>query len=154
MSVERKCINSSTLNQPDMSDKKFYKSICLTEIGEDILVFHLGESHLDGEELVIIGLAQFIEYVEYKRPPYVIINKRETRIKHIDTLQEYLRKYGIDALFNAGVKKVCFIVSEERMKELASKKGYRGIEAFTDLNECLEEIMRHRTPASSSGRAR
>jgi len=134
-----------------MSDKKFYKSICISEISEDILVLHLNESPLHGEDLVIVGLAQFIELVEYKRPAYVVINKKETLVSHLDMLQEYLRKYGIDALFNAGVKKIFFIVSEKRLEELKESKGYQGITAYTDLSKCLEEIMRQRTATGFDG---
>jgi len=144
MSFEKNFIIYNLLNQPAMSDKKLYKSICISDIGKDILVFHLGQSKLDGEELLIIGLAQFIELVEYKRPSYVIFNKKDTQINNLDTLQDYLKHNGIDELIGAGVKKIYFIVSEARFKELNSKVGYRGIEAFTDFEECLEEIKRQK----------
>ena len=125
-----------------MSNKKFYKRISYSVIDEDILVLHLSESHLDEEELLIFGLAQFIELVEYKKPSYIIIDKKEKHVRNHDSLQEYLKHHGIDPLFDAGVIKIFFIVSESRFSELKSNIGYRGIEAFTDMTACLEEIGR------------
>ena len=123
-----------------MPEKKYYKNICISEIDEDILVFNLSQSNLQDEELLIIGLAQFIELVEYKRPTYVIFDKRETQLRLLDTLQDYLKHNGVDELLISGVKKLYFVVTKERFQELDSKIGYRGIEAFTDFNECLAKI--------------
>ena len=127
-----------------MMKKKSYKSICVSEITKDVLVFHLADSKLEEEELLIIGLSQFIELVGYKRPDYVIIDKKEAHVKMVDKMKEYLKHQGIDELMNLGVKKILFVVSEERHKELNGSVGYRGTEAYTEFDACIKEIEKHR----------
>lgn len=133
-----------------MPEKKTYKNICFSEISNDILVFHLAESKFQEEELLIIGLSQFIELVGYKRPVYIIIDKKDVKIRTLDSLKEYLKHQGIDELMNLAVKKILFVVSEERIKELNSKVGYRGIEACTDYSSCLEIIKKHKRSLKSA----
>lgn len=127
-----------------MYNKKFYKNICISEIGKDVLVYHLAESKLQDEELFITGLAQFIELAGYKSPAYIIIDKKDSRIQDIDILKDYFKHQGVDELIDFGVKKIFFIVSEKRYQELNSNIGYRGIEAFTDFDSCLKAIEKHR----------
>lgn len=132
-----------------MFPKKNYKDICYSEISDDILVFHLADSYLHDEELVITGLSEFIELVSYKKPRYIIIDKKTVKIQSFNILKEYLKHQGVDELIDSGVKKICFIVSDERYKELNGNVGYRGIMAFTDYESCLKEIDEHRKSTQS-----
>ncbi|MBN2481806.1 MAG: hypothetical protein JXB19_08705 [Bacteroidales bacterium] len=127
-----------------MHNKRFYKNICISEIGNDVLVYHFAESKLQDEELFITGLAQFIELVGYKKPAYIIIDKKESHIQDVEALKEFLKHQGVDELIDFGVKKIFFVVSEQRYHELKGNVGYRGIQAFIDFDTCLQEIEKHR----------
>lgn len=125
-----------------MAIKISYKQIFVSEISDEICVFHLSESRFVGEELFIMGVAQFVEYAEYFKPKYVLIDKRNLEYEMPEILSEYIRKNGLDNLRKIGVKKVFQIVGEDFLIDKDNEVRFKEIPKFKDIESCLDFIKK------------
>ncbi|MGD9977453.1 MAG: hypothetical protein AB7S54_05920 [Bacteroidales bacterium] len=123
-----------------MEGKLAYKQIVITELSDEISVFHLSESKFKEAELFIMGLAQFVEYAEYYRPKYVVIDKRNLEYKMPIVLNDYFNKYGFECLRKAGVKKVLHLVNANDIDSNDAVRKPAEILEFPDLESCLKYI--------------
>lgn len=122
-----------------MATRKNYKQIVITEISDNICIFHIAESKFKEEELYIMGIAQFVEYAEYYRPRFVIIDRIKHPIKITNAITAYIRKYGIENLYRIGVKKVFKIMDKDSMDKNMTDM-LSEVQSFESIDECLKTI--------------
>jgi hypothetical protein len=125
--------------------KKKYKSIYISEC-ENICLLHFSDSYNHDEVSFITSLSYFVEYIGYKMPQFVIIEKTKANFNTL-LFSSFLKK-TIDDLMRSGVVEVYFIVSHERYLEIQSSRtngvsSYCGIKAFLDLESCLTAIKKN-----------
>ena len=86
-----------------------------------------------------MGMAQFVEYAEYSRPRFVIIDKIKHPIKITNAITAYIRKYGIENLYRIGVKRVFKIMDEESIDKNKTDM-LSEVQTFKSIDDCLKTI--------------
>ncbi|BDX38094.1 hypothetical protein CYCD_14490 [Tenuifilaceae bacterium CYCD] len=123
-----------------MTNRKPYKQIVVSEISDEICIFHLAESKFKKEEFFVMGFAQFLEYVEYTKPKYVIIDKNNLEDPIPETLYDFFNKFGVDSLQRSGIKKVFYIDSFNCTKKCQCKNDFVEVLHFYNLETCFNYI--------------
>ncbi|MGE0076813.1 MAG: hypothetical protein AB7S48_03040 [Bacteroidales bacterium] len=123
-----------------MTTKKNYKQIVIAEVQSNTSIFHLSESKYKNEDLYILGLAQFAEYVEYAKPLNIIIDKSNTHDSMHSALYEHFQKFGLDSFYKSGVRKIYYINAPELMINCRTNNKFIEIKNFPDIETCLNHI--------------
>lgn len=98
------------------------------------------ESNFKNEELYILGIAQFIEYAEYYKPKYVVLDKTNLNYQPPKVLINYINKFGIDKLFQIGVKKIFQIGNASIYDDKNNYSESILVQSFENIDDCLMYI--------------
>ncbi len=121
-------------------NKIYYKSIVVSKINDNIIVFHMHESNIVDDYTLVIGVTTFNEFIGHEKPKYIIFDKKDLAFDSTNNMKGFIKMQGVDQLIEFGVKRIFFIVNEIRLKEIGKAIGYRGITAFSSLDQVLVEI--------------
>ncbi len=121
-------------------NKIHYKSIAVSVINKNIIIFHMHESEITDDYSLVLGISTFNEFVGHQKPKYVIFDKRDLLFDSSNKIQGFLKTQGVDQLLDFGVKRIFFIVSDKRFEEVGGIFGYKGISAYKSLSNVLAEI--------------
>lgn len=120
-----------------------YKSIIVGEYDEyNLLELNLSNNHIFNSEDFILKVTDFIELAGFKTPDYVVFNKRARDFEIKKSLHKFAHQQIIDSLFDFGVKKVFFVVTDERYLLYKEQISRKNIFPFKSMDEIFSYLKK------------
>lgn len=125
--------------------KEFYKDISYINHEEhSLLEIILSENNINDSATFIERISLFAELVNFKKPEFVLFNKRSEDFEINKAIYNFAHNQILDSIFKSGVRAVFFLVTDERYelyKNSINRENVFAFKSYEGIFKFIEELI-------------